>query len=412
MPLSATQLGGGTFSGRAIYGTNAFAGVKEDVSDFVSMVSPAETPLLNLLGDPEYPATNIWHQWQEESLNANLIIASLNVASTQADTYMAVRPGVNKSLQVGMILRGPEVSGGEYFQIFNITGTTVGLIRSFGGTTANSFAAGEFLTIVSDAAVDGADVLTDTSQGRPLVGNFTQIFKKDVIISGTMDSVSQHGGITSEKDTQITRRLKEAMRDLEKSVVLGILSGNTIGSEAASRTFKGLLSFLSTNKQVVPTTSIAVGIDTTNLGLFETYVNQSIQDAWTEGGTDLDLIICGVDAKIRFDYLNQSRVRAANRETLYSNNLTVYENTYGLFSVMLSRWMPRHTLAILATPRIKAVPLNGRSFHFEPVGKTGDAEKGMVIGEYSLEVKNQNAMAQVVFNTLAPGAGKRLIPAP
>ncbi len=37
------------FSGRAVYSN--FSAVAEDVSDIVSMISPRETPLLDILGE-------------------------------------------------------------------------------------------------------------------------------------------------------------------------------------------------------------------------------------------------------------------------------------------------------------------------------------------------------------------------
>jgi hypothetical protein len=49
---------------------------------------------------------------------------------------------------------------------------------------------------------------------------------------------------------------------------------------------------------------------------------------------------------------------------------------------------------VLASPRVKVVPLRGRSFQFERVAKTGDSEKGMVLGEYTTEVKNEEGLAK------------------
>ena len=37
------------------------------------------------------------------------------------------------------------------------------------------------------------------------------------------------------------------------------------------------------------------------------------------------------------------------------------------------------------------LPLSGRSFHFKPLAATGDAVTGQVIGEYTMEFKNENA---------------------
>ena len=37
------------------------------------------------------------------------------------------------------------------------------------------------------------------------------------------------------------------------------------------------------------------------------------------------------------------------------------------------------------------MPMQGRSFHFKPLAATGDSFSGQVIGEYTLEFKNENA---------------------
>ena len=37
------------------------------------------------------------------------------------------------------------------------------------------------------------------------------------------------------------------------------------------------------------------------------------------------------------------------------------------------------------------LPLAGRSFHYKPLAATGDYEAGEVIGEYTLELRNENA---------------------
>lgn len=405
MALTNTQLGGGLFTGRAIYGTNVFTGVKEDVSDIISMISPVETTLLNALGDPLYPATNVYHEWLEEEVGPNAIVNSLAIASTAADTVFSL-PQYAEFLQKGMILRGPEAAGGEYMQILSVAAPTITVSRAFSGTTANSFAAGQYITIVSDAAVDGADVLVDTSRPRIRTGNYTQNFKKDIIISGSQMTDLQHGGIIDEEDHQKRIRSTEALRDLEKAVIMGRISGNTLGSSSATRTFRGLLQAIATNSFAVA--SIGTDFGSTTMAFFEDQVNEAIKSAWLNGGTDLDLIVAGDLVKRRFDQLNNSRTRVANDESTYRNQMVTYENTYGVFRVMINRWMPSHKAMCIATNRIKVVPKTGRSFHYEPVAKTGDAMKGMILGEYTLEHKNEAGMATITFTSLAPA---RLIPA-
>ena len=48
-------------------------------------------------------------------------------------------------------------------------------------------------------------------------------------------------------------------------------------------------------------------------------------------------------------------------------------------------------MLFLDSSRINVLPLAGRSFHFKPLASSGDYEKGELIGEYALELKNEAA---------------------
>ena len=46
--------------------------IAEDVSDIIGIVSPHETPLLDLLGDAKRPAISTTHEWLEDALVSRL----------------------------------------------------------------------------------------------------------------------------------------------------------------------------------------------------------------------------------------------------------------------------------------------------------------------------------------------------
>jgi hypothetical protein len=79
---------------------------------------------------------------------------------------------------------------------------------------------------------------------------------------------------------------------------------------------------------------------------------------------------------------------------MFRNLVSVFECTYGVAPIMLNRWMPPNRYAIISTARIKLLPLQGRSFSFVEVSKTGDSNKGMCLGEYTLEIRNEEGMVQ------------------
>ena len=59
----------------------------------------------------------------------------------------------------------------------------------------------------------------------------------------------------------------------------------------------------------------------------------------------------------------------------------------------MSRWVPQDKILMLDSSRIHVMPLSGRSFYFKPLAATGDADVGQVIGEYTMELRNENAHA-------------------
>jgi hypothetical protein len=71
--------------------------------------------------------------------------------------------------------------------------------------------------------------------------------------------------------------------------------------------------------------------------------------------------------------------------------VSVYESDFGVCRVVLSRWVPADTVVLLDSTRAGVLPLSGRSFGYKPLGTGGDRVSGLVVGEYTLEFKNENA---------------------
>ena len=374
------------FTGRAVYDTGVFDGIAEDVSPEISQISPFETPFLDRLGQAERAATSVFHEWLEEKLNAVTVGTSTgNDDTTDPGTLTVHDVGGDaaKFVQVGAIFSVN--STGEYIEITATAGDILTFSRGFGGTTAGTITAGDTLFFIGDAALEGADVTVDISRPRVRTTNFVQIFKKDLIVSGTAQAVKQLGGITNEMDHQRAQRLKEIVRDLEKTVIRGKTSLNSIGSSTARRSMKGVLDFLTTNV----TTLASVNLLTTAA------LTDAIRAPWESGATDLDLIVADSLFKQQIDSFNSTRIDVVNLDERYHNRVSVFQSTYRNHAVMLNRWMPANSLMIVSTDRIVVVPLTGRSFQFQQVSRTGDAEKAMIVGEYTVEVHNEEGMAQV-----------------
>jgi hypothetical protein len=384
------------FTGRATYdtlnGQAVFDGTAEDVSPQIGMISPKETPLLDLIGDGDFAAQNVYHEWLEETLNPSTIIATTAIASVTTSTSLLFTDSSGRAmarhLQVGMQLK---INGtGEYLQITAIdtSNNVVQVSRAFGSTSAASWGAGGEVLVVGPVTLEGADMGNDISRARVRKGNYCQIFDKAVIISGTEQATRKLGGVSSEFELQTTRRLTELMREFEKTIIHGKSSGNSLGGASAYRTMKGLWDFIATNVTTTGATSVTPD-----------WLNDRIQACWEQGGQPTDIVV-GADWKKIIDGFNNSRVeviQGSGQERAYKQTLTTFESSFGELRVHLNRWMAKKSLMILSPERVKVVPLAGRSFQVMDIARTGDSLKRMIVGEYTLEVKNEEGMAKA-FN--------------
>jgi hypothetical protein len=373
------------FSGKATY--DNFPLIGEDVSETMLLISPNETPFLSLLPAPPNPATNIYHQWTEEALGPDRIVASTAVNSATAATGIQIN-GFGNQLQVGMLLELEPSSGVlEVVQVSSIPGPNSVLVtRNFGSRGVNSLVAGGTLFVISTAELEGSETSGDVTRPRTRRDNYTQIFKKPITISGTDQSVRTAPDVGSEFDHQTTLRTIELARDLEKAVFRSVASGSSIGSSSAYRTMNGLRQFLTGINSTVAANSFAE-----NPIL---YINDLLQQAWNNGARDLDVIAAGPQWKRDISGTNVAKLQVTQDETGIQRLVEFVQTDFGQVRVLLTPWLPDRYLMGVATSRIRVTPLQGRSFQREMLAKTGDSQKGHIVGEYTLEVHHPDKMFQ------------------
>ena len=377
------------FSGKATYDNTEL--IAEDVAPVVSMISPFETFLLDYLGDASAPATSTLHEWVEDQLSPSTMIASTAVNSATADTAFQIN-GTGNKLQVGDLLRitgNNSLSYEEILQVTVVTGAdSITVSRAFGSVGPSSLAPGGSIELIANAALEGADVTGDLSQNRSRQYNFVQLYQKPVNVSDTQRAVNLLGGVNDEYNYQVAQRTREIVRDLEKNTILGVASGNSFGSDSAYRTSPGLWR------------SIGAGTTKNAASFSESFlVNVVIRSAWDNGATDLDAIVADGNLKRSLDELADSRIRTTQDEETYRTEINVFESSFGRQQILpANRWMPANSLIVFGSDRVNVTNLQGRSFQNIPLSRTGHAERTMITGEYTLEVKNSTGHAKAYLD--------------
>ncbi len=379
------------FTGIATY--DDFSVIDPDISEILLLLAPRETPFLDLLPTPQRPATNVKHDWVEQNIGPDRIIASTALSSATAASGIQVN-GLAHLLSVGMLLEveAPSGSNTEIAQISSIPGpNSLLLTRNVGVTPrgVSSLAAGGTLFVISTAEREGDDTDGDVSRPRVPKTNYTQIFKKPVKISGSRQAVLTVPNVGSEIENQVALRTIELLRDLEKAVIRSVAI-STIGDDNVYRSMDGLRQYI---------TAINSGVASSSMTADPLkWINAMMAQAWGAGARDLDVLLVGSDWGADISATNASKLTVEQGDVTVQRLVERITTDYGSLTKIVSPWMPPKSMMGVSTRRIFVPNLRGRNFQREALAKTGDSEKLHVIGEYTLEVHHPEQMFAAYAN--------------
>ncbi len=372
------------FTGKATYSAGAdLPEHVDDVADLVAIAAATETPLLDLLGDPLRPCRGVVHEWMEDAPLPN----TAAITSFTDGEWIAIdEVNVVRLYDLVRVADSPEV-----LRVEAMAGPVdFRISRQFGGTPLGPDPAnGDLVQVISNPAVEGADAAPARFTNRTRKTNTTQIFAATVEVSGSELAVRQ-AGIEDELEYQKAMRLRELLRDLELSIVGGAMddtppAGNPAGSAFDPRSMRGLIASITSNR-------FAVGADgfPSETTLTEEQLNLALRTIWHGGGTTVDTIVVGGRQKRAINQFTDAGRRFASSAETFRDGIGVYESDFGICRVVLSRAMPGGSVLLLDSSRASVLPLAGRSFGYKPLARTGDREAGQIIGEYTLELRNEN----------------------
>ncbi|MBX3388074.1 MAG: DUF5309 family protein [Phycisphaeraceae bacterium] len=378
-----------SYSGKTTFAAGSnLPEIMEDVSDIVGIVSPYETPLLDYLGDAKRPALSTIHEWIEDSLlpNTDTLNQTTFTPDAQNATSLTVQNG--SRFQIGDLVR-PDASA-EVMQVTAVAGNVLTVVRGYGTTAKATLTNGKRFFILGNAALEGADATTARFTLRARKANYTQIFTSTVEVSGSMRAARQHG-IDDELEYQKQERLRELLRDLENCVINGVApASNPQGSSTIRRSMNGMIRLISTN-QYAPNTGQMPAGGGSGTDLNEPVLNAALRFIWEQSQGKIDTIVCSGALKRRINGFATGSRAYTPEDMSFRDMISTYESDFGVCRVILSRWVPSDSILLLDSSRISVMPLQGRSFAFKPLAQTGDATAGQVVGEYTLEFKNENA---------------------
>ncbi len=378
------------FTGKATYSAGTtLPEIAEDVSDIIGIISPFETPFLDHLGDPRREARSTVHEWIEDALLPNTDALNQTSFSPSPTTATSLTVDNGSRFRPGDIIKAADSL--EVMLVTAVASNTLTVVRGYGATTPEPLADNLKILIISNAALEGADAPAARFTNRIRKSNFTQIFSATVEVSGSQRAANTIG-VQDELDFQIQERLRELLRDLENTVINGVApASDPQGSATTRRSMNGVLPSLATNRFQPNTGPIPPGAGLSEDGLNEAVLNAAIRLIWEQSSATIDTILVpGLQKRLINNFASDKRGFSPS-DTRFRDLVSVYESDFGVARVILSRAVPNDTVILLDSSRIDVLPLAGRSFQFKPLAAQGDRDAGQVLGEYTLELRNENA---------------------
>jgi len=244
--------------------------------------------------------------------------------------------------------------------------------------------------------VEGDEVAFNAMTATTRVGNRTQISRKAVIVSGTLEAVSK-AGRNNEMAYQISKASKELKRDMETTLLLN--QAPVTGNDTTARKLAGIETWIATNTNKAsagsPTPADPTGDGTdvrvvgTQRAFTEAQLKNVVKKCWDSGG-DPSMIMLGSFNKQKLSGFTGGSTRfdpAENKRLVAS--VDIYESDFGALTAVPNRFQQARSAYVLQ-PDMWAVSFL-RDFQLADLAQSGDAQKKFLLAEYTLESRNQAA---------------------
>lgn len=243
------------------------------------------------------------------------------------------------------------------------------------------------------------------------VGNYCQISRKLVLISGTLEAVDK-AGRKSELAYQIAKKGSELKRDMEKDALEN--KGGNIGGPTTARVSASIGAWLKTNTSFDGTTTPGVdptwtsGVpltartDGTQRAFTTALLDSVISSMWTEGGRPKILMVGPYNKGVASAFttnVTKNYDLSTPKPSAYIGAIDVYVSDFGTLSIVPNRFQRERDAFVLDADFYGLGFL--RPMKVEKMAKTGDGEKRMMLAEWCLVVKNEAALGAVYDLTVS-----------
>lgn len=375
--------------------TGNFESRLESINAYINDIANRETPFLKMFLDLSSPVDNPKHEWVNRSLRGFEDSLAAAITST-TQTIITVNGGTDtpKAYYDGVtILR----IGSEVLLVSSTTTVVTNyrrlvVTRGHLSTTPATYASSTKLRILGGPRAEGFDADRDDTEKGVRAFNYSQIFEKQLKISGTAMNTNMVEN-EAKLDRQAALKMKELMKELEIALLNNVV--RNADANLDNRVSGGFPYWAITaagNNSDAGGAAISIG---TLEDKIETYKQNG-------GDTQKLCMVVPVRQQRKLNELKEARVVQGGMNQ-GEQKLTNYWNVYDFGStaqvqIYFTNDLFDDEIYFFQKDKIKVRPYAGRQMKREPLSKTGDNIKELLVGEYLFEFHNPKETLYRVYN--------------
>ena len=246
-----------------------------------------------------------------------------------------------------------------------------------------------------NAHIEGAVASAVKPAGRARLGNYTQIFQKHAVVTGTQEKVLKGGGIKSEMAYQVARRMKEIKRDLEFACIGSGHQVKKAGAEDTAREMGSFQSFMGDDSVMLGATGAAGNGDGSDIytagtarDFTEDLLTAALEKMWNQsGGSESISALMGSHQRKLFSGFSSASTRFVTvDDRKLTASIDVYDGDFHTVTAVPDRYVHTGEVLLIDPDYIGICDL--RPLGTEDLAKNGDAQTKQLLMETTLKVGN------------------------
>lgn len=345
------------------------------IADGIHMIHAQTNFLQQIL--PKVPESAIKIEWIQDEVPKLFSALAATIDSTdQTSIDIVTDHGSDRFADVANVDTVIKIDD-EYLLVTGRTTDSLTVENGFNSSTAATHASGAKIWIIAQINTEGADANKGVATVRTRPYNNIQTLERAIEVSGLQEAVEHLGGISSEMNYQIQKKMIELSDELEMCLIRGTRRD---GASTTEQLMGGLETMISTNA-----TSDSGSVSTPD-------IEADILTIFNAGG--IPRMILGSPKVVQdISNLYKDRIRTDVIEQIGGVNITTIVNPLAQGSISI---VPHVLLSgqyfMLDTARLALSYV--RPFFMKDLADDGDADKRGIYGDYSLKIFNENAQVR------------------